>query len=149
VDASKGKHPHDFRFYSYDFHALWRQEWQVYSRMQPVSTIHQHRQPIKVQRRTTQGNAPAWDNTDITERYKFEGTPLDGGGKVTANGNTNRVKHQCPSCGRDSYIRVVDTSTGDYMPFEFGVCDHKNSCGYMQPVKVEHHRNYIAEGAKQ
>jgi len=149
VDASKGKHPHDFRFYSYDAHALWRQHWQVYSRMQPVSTIHQHRQPIRVQRRTTHGTAPAWDKTDITERYKFEGTPLEGGGKVTANGNTKRLKHECPGCGRDSYVRVVDTETGEYMPMEFGVCDHKNTCGYMQPVKVEHHRNHIAEEASQ
>ena len=37
-------------------------------------------------------------------------------------------KHQCPNCERKSLVRYIDTETGDYLPEEFGRCDHESKC---------------------
>lgn len=39
-------------------------------------------------------------------------------------------KHNCPSCGKKSLKRYIDTQTGEYLPSEYGRCDHEQSCGY-------------------
>lgn len=41
-------------------------------------------------------------------------------------------KHPCPApgCGRKSFHRYIDTKTGEYLPNEYGRCDHENKCGY-------------------
>lgn len=39
-------------------------------------------------------------------------------------------KHQCPECGRRSFVRYVDIESGEYLGERVGRCDHENSCGY-------------------
>lgn len=39
-------------------------------------------------------------------------------------------KHQCPECGRRSFVRYVDIESGEYLGEMVGRCDHENSCGY-------------------
>ncbi|MBI9039730.1 MAG: hypothetical protein JEY97_16500, partial [Bacteroidales bacterium] len=37
-------------------------------------------------------------------------------------------KHVCPNCGDKSFVRYVDTESGNYLPEKYGCCDHKNKC---------------------
>ncbi len=40
-------------------------------------------------------------------------------------------KFTCPQCGgAKRYRRVIDSYTSNYLPFEVGVCDRVNNCGY-------------------
>lgn len=40
-------------------------------------------------------------------------------------------KSSCPSCGhRGRFRRFIDTTTGELMGEEFGMCDRRESCGY-------------------
>lgn len=39
-------------------------------------------------------------------------------------------KHRCPVCGRNSFVRYIDTETGNYLPEQYGRCDHEQSCGH-------------------
>jgi hypothetical protein len=40
-------------------------------------------------------------------------------------------KFDCPKCGhKKRYRRYVYTDTGEYLPYEFGKCDRKESCQY-------------------
>ncbi len=40
-------------------------------------------------------------------------------------------RYTCPACGRPRcYTMYVDTYYGVQIPFEYGRCDHENSCGY-------------------
>lgn len=46
------------------------------------------------------------------------------------NGETHSNKHICPSCGKKTFVRVIDTYTGEYLPDYVGICDRKIKCGY-------------------
>jgi hypothetical protein len=37
-------------------------------------------------------------------------------------------KHLCPNCGKKSLKRYIDNSTGEYLPEQYGRCNHENSC---------------------
>lgn len=39
-------------------------------------------------------------------------------------------KYYCPSCGRKTFVRYVDTRTGKYIADEVGRCDREVKCGY-------------------
>lgn len=39
-------------------------------------------------------------------------------------------KHLCPSCGRKTFVRVIDTITATYLPEVVGRCDRESNCGY-------------------
>lgn len=41
-----------------------------------------------------------------------------------------RRKYRCPSCGRRSFTRYIDSDGLVDFPDEVGICDHRNSCGY-------------------
>ena len=44
-----------------------------------------------------------------------------------------RRKLTCPQCGKDKcFTPYVDVTTGQIVGEQFGVCDHKNKCGYFK-----------------
>jgi hypothetical protein len=136
LDTSKGGNLNDFRFYSYDSEAHINPNYRIYrKRKKPEPAM-----PVTVN--STPGAGITQGQYRVSERYPFEGTRIEGA-QVIANGNSEKIKHPCPSCGRNSYVRVVDRETGEYMPFEFGSCDHKNSCGYARPVTIDDHRQLL------
>ncbi|HNR55806.1 MAG TPA: DUF6371 domain-containing protein [Flavobacteriales bacterium] len=51
-----------------------------------------------------------------------------------AHGTPKRI---CPNCGHKRLRTYVDTSTGEEMPTEFGVCDRIESCGYFNAPKMD------------
>ena len=55
-------------------------------------------------------------------RYQLENRKLTG---------KRQQKTTCPSCGKKSFVRYVDTRHGlCYVADEVGKCDHQHSCGY-------------------
>lgn len=36
----------------------------------------------------------------------------------------------CPNCGKRSFVRYIDTATGQVLSEDCGRCDHEQSCGY-------------------
>jgi len=45
-------------------------------------------------------------------------------------------KHICPGCGKKSFVRYIDTQVGQYLPTQYGRCDHESHCGYyLSPYK--------------
>ena len=50
-------------------------------------------------------------------------------------------KHRCPQCGRKTFVRYIDTTTGEYLPEQYGRCDHEQSCGYhLNPLTDGHYK---------
>jgi hypothetical protein len=47
-------------------------------------------------------------------------------------------KHTCPaiSCGKKTFVRYIDTQTGEYLPEQYGRCDREVNCAYhLNPYK--------------
>lgn len=54
-------------------------------------------------------------------------------------------KHRCPQCGKQKFVRYIDTQTGEYLPERYGRCDREQDCGYhLNPYKDGYSRE--AEG---
>jgi hypothetical protein len=39
-------------------------------------------------------------------------------------------KHTCPNCNKKTYVRYVNSLTGDYLPEKYGRCDRESKCLY-------------------
>jgi hypothetical protein len=39
-------------------------------------------------------------------------------------------KHHCPDCNNKTFVRYIDTGTGDYLPEQYGRCDRESKCSY-------------------
>jgi len=45
-------------------------------------------------------------------------------------------KHRCPECEKKSFTFYIDTETDNYLPQQYGRCDHESKCGYqLNPYK--------------
>ena len=61
-------------------------------------------------------------------------------------------KHQCPSCGQNTFVRYIDNETGEYLSDEVGRCDREDKCGYHYPPRKffedypEEKSKYIEKG---
>lgn len=44
-------------------------------------------------------------------------------------------KHLCPSCGRKTFVRVIEFATGKYLAASVGRCDREANCGYQRSWK--------------
>ncbi len=73
-------------------------------------------------------------NLNNSYRYKLE---------------TGSKKHNCPNCGKKTYVRYIDTITGVYLPSQYGRCDRECKCcyhlnpyqdGYAKAIKEEENR---------
>jgi hypothetical protein len=39
-------------------------------------------------------------------------------------------KHLCPECNKKSFVRYINTETGEYLPIQYGRCDRESKCNY-------------------
>jgi hypothetical protein len=39
-------------------------------------------------------------------------------------------KHHCPGCNKKTFVRYIDTETGEYLPEQYGRCDRESKCSY-------------------
>ena len=39
-------------------------------------------------------------------------------------------KHLCPDCNKKTFVKYIDTETGDYLPEQYGRCDRESKCNY-------------------
>ncbi|MDD3568518.1 MAG: DUF6371 domain-containing protein [Bacteroidales bacterium] len=46
-------------------------------------------------------------------------------------------KHVCPDCGKRTFVRYIDLSTGDYAPEQYGRCDRESKCSYHNKPPLE------------
>lgn len=53
----------------------------------------------------------------------------------TYKGSSSR--YTCPQCKKPKeYTRYINTQTGEYLPYEYGICNRKDKCGYhLTPFK--------------
>jgi hypothetical protein len=39
-------------------------------------------------------------------------------------------KYYCPECNKKTFVRYIDTTTGNYLPEQYGRCDRESKCAY-------------------
>jgi len=39
-------------------------------------------------------------------------------------------KHHCPDCNKKTFVRYIDTETGEHLPEQYGRCDRESKCSY-------------------
>lgn len=55
---------------------------------------------------------------DLTHRYRLE------------TYDSRIKKHICPACEHRTFVRYIDTETGEYVSTDVGRCDREQKCGY-------------------
>lgn len=62
-----------------------------------------------------------------------------------------KTRFTCPSCQkRKEFTRYIDKKTGDYLPYDYGMCNKKNKCNYhLNPYTAGYHKEvWKAENGK-
>jgi hypothetical protein len=54
-------------------------------------------------------------------------------------------KHLCPDCGKKRFVRFIDTTTGKYLPEQYGRCDRESKCSYHLSPYLDGYANSIWE----
>ena len=54
-------------------------------------------------------------------------------------------KHHCPDCGKKRFVRFIDTTTGKYLPEQYGRCDRESKCSYHLSPYLDGYANRIWE----
>jgi hypothetical protein len=69
------------------------------------------------------------------EEYKYKLEPYNG----------SETQHYCPNCNsrEKSFVRYIDTDTGEYIADDVGICNRRNKCEYHYPP-----REYFADNPK-
>ncbi len=44
--------------------------------------------------------------------------------------DTTSLKHNCPRCGKRTFVKYVDAESKDYAPAQYGRCDRADNCAY-------------------
>ncbi|MEO5776235.1 MAG: DUF6371 domain-containing protein [Flavobacterium sp.] len=51
-------------------------------------------------------------------------------------------KFVCPKCNKRTFVKYIETETGNYLNDEFGRCDRETSCSYHSTVKGETNNSF-------
>lgn len=58
-------------------------------------------------------------------------------------------KHNCPDCQKKTFVRYVDSETGELLPEQYGRCDRECNCGYhLNPYRDGYARQNLTPGTK-
>lgn len=57
------------------------------------------------------------------------------GYKYELERGSNKV--HCPNCMKKTFVRFVDTETGEYLPIGIGRCDREQKCGYFKQPEAD------------
>ena len=58
-------------------------------------------------------------------------------------------KHLCPACGKKTFVRYIDTDTGNYLPEQYGRCDREDNCRYhVNPYEDNFYKNQYLKDYK-
>lgn len=62
---------------------------------------------------------------------------------------TGSRKHICPGCNKKTFVRYIDSETGEYLPGVFGRCDRESKCSYhLNPYKEGYGKEQQGENYK-
>lgn len=54
-------------------------------------------------------------------------------------------KHLCPDCNKKTFVRYIDTETGDYLPEDYGRCDREIKCSYFLNPYIDGYAKMIVD----
>jgi hypothetical protein len=55
-------------------------------------------------------------------------------------------KHRCPSCNQKTFVRYIDSETGNNLPEQYGRCDRESKCAYhLNPYSDGYVKSILAQ----